>query len=470
MANGNFIGLIGLGVMGQNLALNIACKGYSVSVYNRTAARTEAFVKEKVTSEPITPTYDLQTFVQSLAPPRKVILMVQAGTAVDAMIESLAPLLERGDLIIDTGNSHYADTERRLETLATRGLLFLGTGVSGGERGALEGPSIMPGGTLEAYCLVEEMLTRIAAQTEDGACCAYLGRGGAGHFVKMVHNGIEYAIMQVIAEAYDILRTIAQLSTAQIADLFEMWNDGELRSYLMEISFKALRMVDEETGKPLVEVILDKAEQKGTGKWTAQAALDLGVPTPSLATAVFARTISHFKEHRVQIAERMTNYLRQPTSPNVDALIEALERSVQLSMFLSFSQGLWLLWEASRVYDYGLNLSEVLRIWKGGCIIRARMLDFLREIVREGCDNPHLLLSPKAQLYVQERVPSVLRVVEGAYAYGVAVPVLSSGVDYLLSMCRANLPANLIQAQRDFFGAHTYERIDRPGTFHTAWE
>jgi len=470
MADGNFIGLIGLGVMGQNLALNIARKGYSVSVYNRTASRTEAFVKERVQDEPIHATYDLQTFVQSLARPRKVILMVQAGAAVDAMIDSLIPLLDSGDLIIDMGNSHYADTERRMENLAARGLLFLGTGVSGGERGALEGPSIMPGGTPEAYALVEEVLTRIAAQTEDGACCAYLGRGGAGHFVKMVHNGIEYAIMQAIAEAYDVLRAAARLSTARIADLFEQWNQGELNSFLVEISYKALRKTDEETGKPLVEMILDKAEQKGTGKWTAQAALDLGVPTPSLATAVFTRTLSHFKEHRVKIAEAISDQLCQSCPLDTQLLVEAIEYSLRLSMFLAFSQGLWLLSEASRAYDYGLNLSEVLRIWKGGCIIRARMLNFLREIVREGDDNPHLLLSPRAQAFVLENVPFALRVLDVARTCGIPVPVLGSAVDYLFSMSRANLPANLIQAQRDFFGAHTYERIDKPGTFHTDWD
>lgn len=328
----------------------------------------------------------------------------------------------------------------------------------------------MPGGTPEAYALVEEVLTRIAAQTEDGACCAYLGRGGAGHFVKMVHNGIEYAIMQAIAEAYDVLRAAARLSTARIADLFEQWNQGELNSFLVEISYKALRKTDEETGKPLVEMILDKAEQKGTGKWTAQAALDLGVPTPSLATAVFTRTLSHFKEHRVKIAEAISDQLCQSCLLDTQSLVEAVERSLRLSMFLAFSQGLWLLSEASRAYDYGLNLSEVLRVWKGGCIIRARMLNFLREIVLEGGDNPHLLLSPRAQAFVLENVPFALRVLDVARTCGIPVPVLGSAVDYLFSMSRANLPANLIQAQRDFFGAHTYERIDKLGTFHTEWE
>ncbi|MCS7309602.1 MAG: NADP-dependent phosphogluconate dehydrogenase [Armatimonadetes bacterium] len=470
MAKGSFIGLIGLGVMGQNLALNIARKGYSVSVYNRTAARTEAFIQERVRGEPITPTYDLHSFVQSLERPRKIILMVQAGAAVDSMIETLTPLLDSGDLLIDMGNSHPADTERRLETLTAQGLLFLGTGVSGGERGALEGPSIMPGGTPEAYALVEEVLTRIAAQTEDGACCTYLGRGGAGHFVKMVHNGIEYAIMQAIAEAYDLLRSLVGMSASQIADLFERWNQGELNSYLMEISYKVLRKTDEETGKPLVEMILDKAEQKGTGKWTAQAALDLGVPAPSLATAVFARSLSHFKEHRMKIGEALSDALRQTCSVEASALAEAVERSLRLSMFLAFSQGLWLLSEASRAYDYGLNLSEVLRIWKGGCIIRARLLNFLREVVHEGGDNPHLLLSPKVQALVRENLPFALQAIEVAHQCGVPVPVLSSAVDYLLSLSRDRLPANLIQAQRDFFGAHTYERIDRAGTFHTEWE
>lgn len=470
MAQDNFVGLIGLGVMGQNLALNIARKGYPISVYNRTASRTKSFMEERVHGEPITPTYDLQSFVQSLARPRKIILMVQAGSAVDAMIESIAPLLDGDDLIVDMGNSHYADTERRLERLAAQGLQFLGTGVSGGERGALEGPSIMPGGTPEAYALVEEMLTRIAAQTEDGACCAYLGRGGAGHFVKMVHNGIEYAIMQAIAEAYDVLRSVAGMSAGQIAHLFEQWNAGVLNSFLMEISYKALRKVDDDTGKPLVEVILDKAEQKGTGKWTAQSALDLGVPTPSLAAAVFARTLSHFKEDRVKIAAKLGSEPATNASVAMDNLPAAIERSLQLSMFLSFSQGLWLLQEASRTYDYGLNLSEVLRIWKGGCIIRAQMLNFLREIVAEGGHNPHLLLSDRAKALITHNLPSAVRVLEVAHHSGVPMPVLSSAVDYLLSMARAYLPANLIQAQRDFFGAHTYERVDRSGTFHTEWE
>lgn len=469
MQNGNFIGLIGLGVMGQNLALNIARKGYAVSVYNRTASRTEAFISERVQHEPITPTYDLQTFVQSLARPRKIILMVQAGSAVDSMIETLVPLLEAGDLIVDMGNSHYADTERRLQALAARGLLFLGTGVSGGERGALEGPSIMPGGTPEAYALVEEVFTRIAAQTEDGACCTYLGRGGAGHFVKMVHNGIEYAIMQAIAETYDLLRSVGNLPIPQIADLFEQWNGGELNSFLMEISYKALRKIDDETGKPLVEMILDKAEQKGTGKWTAQAALDLGVPAPSLATAVFARTLSHFKADRVKIAEALSATITRSCPQGTPPLAETVERALLLGMFLAFSQGLWLLHEASRVYDYGLSLSEVLRIWKGGCIIRARMLNLLREMVKEDDALPHLLLSPRAHALIQENLVHLHKAVEVAHACSVPAPVLSSALDYLLSMSRASLPANLIQAQRDFFGAHTYERIDKPGTFHTEW-
>lgn len=470
MATGNFIGLIGLGVMGQNLALNIARKGYSVSVYNRTASRTEQFVKARVTHEPVTAAYDLQSFVQGLARPRKVILMVQAGAAVDAMIDSLTPFLEPGDLIIDMGNSHFPDTERRMQSLATKGLLFLGTGVSGGERGALEGPSIMPGGTPEAYHLVGEMLTRIAAQTEDGACCTYLGRGGAGHFVKMVHNGIEYAIMQAIAEAYDVLRFVLQLSTPQIADIFEEWNARELNSFLMEISYKALRKKDDETGKPLVELILDKAEQKGTGKWTTQAALDLGVPAPSLATAVFARTLSHFKADREKVALALADSLQHPSPVNTGWLTDALQQTLLLGMFVSFSQGLWLLTEASRTYDYGLDMSEVLRIWKGGCIIRARMLNFLQEIVRERENNPHLLLSPKAQAFVRDKLPVALQVLHVAHTYAIPMPMLGSGVDYLLSMARANLPANLIQAQRDFFGAHTYERVDKPGTFHTEWE
>ncbi len=461
------IGVVGLAVMGQNLALNIARNGYSVAVYNRTAERTKKFVEERVKAEKILPSYDLQHFVQSIERPRKIILMVKAGTPVDEMIEELLPFLERGDLLIDAGNSHYADTNRRLDKLSEHGILYLGTGVSGGEYGALHGPSIMPGGTLQAYKLVEDVFLKIAAKTEDGPCCTYVGNRSAGHFVKMVHNGIEYAIMQAISEIYDLMRKVLKMNSEEIGQVFERWNNGELSSFLVEITYKIMRRIDEETNKPLVELILDKAEQKGTGKWTAQTALDLGVPTPSLSTAVFARTISHFKEQR----EQLSKIFGEKHKVNADnSLLQDLEKSLLFAVFLSFSQGLWLISEASVAYNYNIDLLEVLRIWKGGCIIRAKLLDFLRRILKENPQNVNLLASETAMNFLKEKLPSVLKVSSVAREASLPMPVLSSCIDYLFSLTEENLPANLIQAQRDFFGAHTFERIDKEGTFHVEWQ
>lgn len=461
------VGVVGLAVMGQNLALNIARNGYAVAVYNRTAERTRRFVEERVKGEKIIPSFDVQTFVESMERPRKIILMVKAGSPVDEMIEELLPYLDKGDLIIDAGNSHYGDTNRRLEELSHRGILFLGMGVSGGEYGALHGPSIMPGGTLEAYKMVQDVLTKIAAKTEDGPCCTYVGNGSAGHFVKMVHNGIEYSIMQSISEIYDVMRKILKMNSMEIGEVFEEWNKSELASFLVEITYKIMKHIDEETKKPLVELILDKAEQKGTGKWTAQTALDLGVPTTSLNVAVFARTISHFKEQRKELSRIFGEKKRVHAEQR---LIEDLKKSLHFSMFLSFSQGLWLIHEASNVYNYNIDLLEVLRIWKGGCIIRAKLLDLLRSILRENPQNVNLLASETAIQFVKEKLPSALKVNSIARESGVPTPVLSNSVDYLLSLTEENLPANLIQAQRDFFGAHTFERIDKQGTFHVEWQ
>lgn len=461
------VGVVGLAVMGQNLALNIARNGYAVAVYNRTAERTKKFIEERVKAEKIIPSYDIEHFVASIERPRKIILMVKAGTPVDEMIEELLPHLEKGDLLVDAGNSHYADTNRRLEKLSHHGILYLGMGVSGGEYGALYGPSIMPGGSLEAYRMLQDVLTKIAAKTEDGPCCTYVGNGSAGHFVKMVHNGIEYAIMQSIAEIYDIMRKILRMSTSEIGQVFEEWNKGELSSFLVEITYKIMEYMDEETGKPLVELILDTAEQKGTGKWTAQAALDLGVPTPSLNVAVFARTISHFKEHRRELS-RVFGEKSRVTSDK--SLIKDLEKSLLLTMFLSFSQGLWLIHEASKAYNYNIDLPEVLRIWKGGCIIRARLLNYLGAILKENPENINLLASNNAMDFVKEKLSSALKVSSIARESGLPTPVLNSSIDYLFSLTEENLPANLIQAQRDFFGAHTFERVDKEGTFHVEWQ
>lgn len=472
METKNNIGLIGLGVMGQNLALNIAHKGFTVSVYNRTKEKTNEFVTCKLKGETITGQLDLESFMASLETPRKVILMVQAGKAVDSVIAELLPYTEPGDLLIDAGNSYYPDTERRLAELEEKGLLFLGIGVSGGEYGALHGPSIMPGGARDAYDLVADVLTKIAAQTEDGACCTYLGDGSAGHFVKMTHNGIEYAIMQNTAEAYDMMRRAYGMSAVEISGVFEEWNKGDLNSYLYEISYKVLRETDQETGNPLVDVILDTAEQKGTGKWTTQSAFDLGVPAPTLSASVSARVVSHFKKYRTRTAEIAAKGGRAPLStltPN-DAALTDLRESCLFAMFISFSQGLWLLSAASEGFGYALNIPEVLRIWKGGCIIRAGMLNFLRQIASADAANVNLLMSMKSAEFLESKLDAVSRILETARKQGIPMPVLSSALDYYLAMSSERLPANFTQAQRDFFGAHTYERIDKEGSFHTEWE
>jgi 6-phosphogluconate dehydrogenase len=465
----NYIGLIGLAVMGQNLALNIARNGFSVSVYNRTPERTKEFIEKRVKEEKIDPYYDLKSFVESLEKPRKIILMVKAGQPVDEMIQELLPYLEPGDLIIDGGNSYFRDTSRRIRELKDKGILYLGMGVSGGEYGALHGPSLMPGGTKEAYKLVEEMLLKIAAKTEDGPCCTYVGDDSAGHFVKMVHNGIEYAIMELIAEIYDIMRKVLNMPSEEIGKVFESWNNGELNSFLMEISYKIMRVKDEETGKPIVEIILDKAEQKGTGKWTAQTALDLGIPTPTLNMAVEARIISHFKDLRVELSKTLP-VSKESISLNREEILKDLEKALLFGVFISFSQGLWLIDEASKVLNYNIDLSEVLRIWKGGCIIRAKILNFLREIIKENPQNANLLASEKTVNFLKDKIESVKKISDIGKRSGISLLCLNSALDYYFALATENLPANLIQAQRDFFGAHTYERIDKEGIFHTEWE
>ncbi|TDT51300.1 NADP-dependent phosphogluconate dehydrogenase [Fonticella tunisiensis] len=465
----NDIGLLGLGVMGQSLALNIANKGYNVSVFNITSDLTRTFMETRAKDRNIFPFYDIKSFVESLSKPRKIFLMIVAGQPVDEMIQKLIPYLDKGDLIIDGGNSYYKDTTRRLKELKEKGILYLGVGVSGGESGALNGPSLMPGGTIEAYDLVKDILLKISAQTESGPCCAYVGNDSAGHFVKMLHNGIEYGMMQAISEVYDILRKVLKLSTNEIAEIFEEWNRGELNSFLIEISHKLMRHIDKSTGKPTLELILDKAGQKGTGKWTAEAALELGIPTPSLNAAVEGRIITFFKEDRTKLSRKIQKKYPDLTLDK-EKIIEELKNALLFSNFILFSQGLWLMSEASKVYGYNIRISDVLKIWKGGCIIRAKMLDFYREIVDEKDDNSNLLNNEKSIKFLMEKIESVKYITNVAREYYIPMLIHNTALDYFLSMTEENLPANLIQAQRDFFGAHTYSRIDMEGTFHTIWE
>lgn len=466
----NDIGLIGLGVMGKSLALNIADKGFNISVYNYTPAQTINFMENEAKGKNISGFYDLETFVNSLKKPRKIFLMITAGAPVDETIQKLIPFLSKGDLVMDGGNTYFHDTTRRIKELEEKGMLYLGVGVSGGEAGALNGPSIMPGGSKEAYDLVKDILTKIAAQTEAGSCCTYVGNGAAGHFVKMLHNGIEYAMMQAMSEVYDILRNVLKLSSGEIGEVFEEWNKGKLNSYLMEISYKIMRHRDEKTGKPTVEMILDKAGQKGTGKWTAQTSLDLGIPTPSLTAAVEGRVISFFKEERTSLSGYFAK--KSPEfSLDKERLIEKLQDSLLFTNFIVFSQGLWLMAEASKEYNFDVNISEVLKIWKGGCIIRAKMLDDLIKIIDENKENVNLLNSKKSMEFLMEKLESVKDVTNIAKDFSIPVLVQNTALDYFYSMTSENLPANLIQAQRDFFGAHTYNRIDEEGIFHTTnWE
>ena len=464
------IGVIGMAVMGSSLALNIESRGYVVAVYNRTAKRTEDFVKERAQGKKIIPSYTLSDFVATLKKPRKIILMVKAGDPVDKTIDALISLLEKGDILIDGGNSYYKDTERRIEKVHKYGLRYIGLGISGGESGALHGPSMMAGGDEDAYREVEEIFKKAAAKTDDGPCVAYLGKGSAGHFVKMTHNGIEYAHMEAIAEVYDIMREALSMEIPEIHKIFKEWNKGRLSSYLIEITSNLLTVKDRETGHYMVDIILDKAKSKGTGKWTTQTALDLGVPVPSIAMAVFARILSAYKDERVAIS-RMVKSEKTALSP-VDGteFLDILEAGLYTSMLIIYAQGLHLLYVASNEYQYGLDLSEVCRIWKGGCIIRAKVLNDLKEIYLENKDLSHLFLSEKFMNMLRDGIPSLREVVLRAKEVEIPLPVLSSALDYLDGIKREKLPANIIQAQRDYFGAHTFERRDREGVFHVEWE
>ena len=472
------VGLIGLAVMGENLALNIARNGFPIAVYNRTASRTEEFLRERAEGTGIRGAASVEEFVGALARPRRILLMVKAGAAVDAVIAELVPHLQPGDIVIDGGNSFFQDTERRTKEMAAHGLNFVGMGVSGGEEGALNGPSLMPGGPRESYDLLEPMLTAIAAKTEAGPCVTYIGPGGSGHYVKMVHNGIEYGDMQLIAETYDVMRRALAMTAPEMSEVFARWNEGKLASYLIEVTAAVLAFTDVETGQPLVDVILDQAEQKGTGRWTSQNALELGTPTPTIDAAVAARIMSFKKWQRVAASK----VLHGPESPtdgkepgglgpetDKDGLLTALEDALYFAKVSSYAQGMALLREAGETYHYGLNLAEIARIWKGGCIIRAALLDPIRAAFTEQPDLENLLLSPHIAETLLSSMAGARRVVCVARALGIPCPALSASLDYVDTYRQERLPANLVQAQRDFFGAHTYKRLDKEGTFHTVW-
>jgi 6-phosphogluconate dehydrogenase len=463
------IGLVGLGVMGRNLALNLARHGFAVSAYDldagRLAAAAAAFAGSTAAAAD-----SLEGVVRALERPRRILLMVPAGAPVDAVLGDLRPLLASGDVVVDGGNSFFRDTERRGRELQPSGIMYLGAGISGGEAGALAGPAIMPGGPREAYALVEGALTGIAARSEHGPCCAWIGPGGAGHFVKMVHNGIEYGVMQLICEAYDVLRATLDAGSGELAAIYADWSAGELSSYLMEITATVLARVDDETGRPLVELILDTAGQKGTGKWTSQTALDLGVATPTINAAVEARILSALKDERVA-ASRALRLDLPSWSGDRDRLVDDIRDGLRLAILGSYAQGFVLLREASKEYGWGLDLHEIARIWTGGCIIRSRLLEDVMAALRDDRELSNLLVSPVFVGAVGALQAGLRRTVTTAVSIGVSCQSLSASLGYLDAYRSERLPANLLQAQRDLFGAHTYQRVDRARgeRFHTEW-
>ncbi len=462
------LGIIGLGVMGKNLALNAESKGFPVAGFDVDAKKT-AQVAEAVRGKKIVVTHSLQDFTQALETPRRIWMMVPAGKPVDAVLHDLKPYLAPEDIVLDGGNSYFKDTERRAKDLEAANLRFFGMGVSGGEEGALHGPSLMPGGREESYRYLEAVLTKMAAQTEDGACCTYLGPGGAGHYVKMVHNGIEYGIMQTLCEAYDIMKNVAGLEGPEIRDVFAKWNAQELNSFLMEITIVVLGKIDPETKKPLVDLVLDTAEQKGTGKWTAQDAMDLGVAVPTLTASVLARIISGAKADRVAASKILKGPGAGFTGDKA-AFLAALRQAYKITAVACYAQGFEQLRVASSEYHYNLNLAEAARIWKGGCIIRAKLLDPIRAAFQAEPRLNNLLLAPAFSRLINENAGCLREVVKTCAEIGVPCPAFSNSLTSLDSYRQARLPANLLQAQRDYFGAHTYRRIDKEGVFHTEWE
>ena len=462
------IGVTGLAVMGRNLARNLARHGYTVAIHNRSYARTESLVADHGADGDFVPAETLADFVAALARPRKVIVMVKAGGPTDAVIDELVPLLDEGDIVVDAGNAHFPDTRRREAALAAKGLHFVGTGVSGGEEGALNGPSIMPGGSRASYEVLGPILENISAKVDGVPCCTYVGPDGAGHFVKMVHNGIEYADMQLIAEAYDLLRTGLGASAAEIGEIFAEWNRGDLESFLMEVSAEVLAHTDAATGKAFVDVIADRAEQKGTGRWTVQSALDLGVPVTGIAEATFARALSGATAQRAA-ATGLPALAEEWGTLDRDAFIEDVRLALYASKVVAYSQGFDQIAAASAEYDWAIDRGAMARIWRGGCIIRARFLNFITEAYGRNPGLELLIADPYFTEQVGGGVAAWRRVVSLAARHGVPTPAFSSSLAYYDGVRATRLPANLIQAQRDFFGAHTYQRVDEPGTFHTEW-
>ncbi len=465
------IGLVGLAVMGENLVLNMESKGFTVAVFNRTVEKVDSFLGGRGQGKKFIGCKTIEDLVANLERPRKIMLMVKAGKPVDDFIELIAPHLEKGDILIDGGNSHFPDTIRRTKALEARGLLYIGTGVSGGEEGALLGPSIMPGGSAQAWPAVKPIFQAISAKVADGSpCCEWVGENGAGHYVKMVHNGIEYGDMEMICEAYNLMKSLLGMSAKEMQAVFAEWNNGELDSYLIEITKEILDAVDAETGKPVVDIILDTAGQKGTGKWTSVSALDLGAPAPTIAEAVFARCLSAIKEERVNASKALP-------APAVSfkgdkkAFIEDIRQALYASKICSYAQGYQLLKLAAAEFKWNLNYGEIALMWRGGCIIRARFLGDIKAAFDKNPALANLLLDDFFTKIIEKCQASWRKVVSEAALNGVPVPAFSSALAYYDSYRSAVLPANLLQAQRDYFGAHTYERVDRPRgeVFHTAW-
>ncbi|MBY0216585.1 6-phosphogluconate dehydrogenase [Paenibacillus sp. PvP094] len=462
------IGVIGLAVMGKNLALNIESRGFTVSVFNRSPEKTNDLLKE-AEGKNLTGTFSIEEFVASLESPRKILIMVQAGKATDATIEQLLPHLDEGDIIIDGGNAYFPDTQRRSKELEEKGIRFIGTGVSGGEEGALKGPSIMPGGQESAYKLVEPILTAISAKVGDDPCCTYIGPDGAGHYVKMVHNGIEYGDMQLIGEAYHLLKSVLNVSVEELHEIFTEWNQGELDSYLIEITADIFSKYDPETGKPMVDVILDAAGQKGTGKWTSQSALDLGVPLSMITESVFSRFLSAMKDERVAASKILNGPKAEAFSGDKKAFIESVRKALFASKIVSYAQGFAQMRAASDEYGWDLKYGNIAMIFRGGCIIRSQFLQNIKEAYDKDAALKNLLLDPYFQNIVESYQDAWREVVAAAVQQGIPVPGFSSALSYYDSYRTERLPANLLQAQRDYFGAHTFKRVDKEGSFHHNW-
>ena len=463
-------GVTGLAVMGANLARNLARNGFIVAVHNRTNEKTDAFIRDFGSEGAFVAAHDVASFVASLKRPRSILLMVKAGKPVDDVIAEIVPHLEAGDILIDGGNSFFGDTRRRTKDLEAKGFRYIGAGVSGGEEGALEGPSIMPGGTEEAYRAIEPILTKIAAHVDGEPCCTYIGADGAGHYVKMVHNGIEYADMQLIAEAYDMMRQMLRLGATEIGDEFARWNEGDLDSYLVQIAAEVLHKHDDRSGKPLVDVILDEAEQKGTGRWTSQSALELGVPLTTITEAVFARSLSGRKAERVKASGILTGPAKRFGGEDKDMrIVDDIRDALYASKIVAYAQGFEQMKAAAKEYDWKLDLGTISTIWRGGCIIRARLLRRIKEAYDADPALDNLLLAPYFAKAVIDAQGAWRRVVVQAVDAGVPVPAFSSALAYYDGYRRERTPANLIQGLRDYFGAHTYRRTDGDGSFHTRW-